>query len=53
MFHPFAMAGGKAVAKWGFAGGKLTIEPLESLSAKVATGLEDDAADVTRFLTTG
>jgi hypothetical protein len=50
MFHPFAMAGGKAVAKWGLAGGKLTIEPLESLSAKVATGLEVDAADVTRFL---
>lgn len=50
MFHPFAMADGRAVAKWGLAGGKLTIEPLRRLPAKVATALEADAADVERFL---
>jgi hypothetical protein len=50
MFHPFAMAGGRAVAKWGMAGGKLTVEPLERLPARVTAALEADAADVTRFL---
>jgi DNA glycosylase AlkZ-like len=50
MFHPFAMANGRAVAKWGLAGGKLTLEPLQRLPAKVAKALEADAAAVTRFL---
>lgn len=50
MFHPFAMAKGCAVAKWGLAGGKLTLEPLQHLPAGVATALEADAAAVTRFL---
>ncbi|HSR94533.1 MAG TPA: winged helix DNA-binding domain-containing protein [Solirubrobacterales bacterium] len=50
IFHPFAMAGGKAVAKWGLAGGKLTMEPLRRLPAEVAAALERDAADVARFL---
>jgi hypothetical protein len=50
MFHPFAMAGGRAVAKWGLAGGRLAVEPLERLPKAVAVALEGDAADVTRFL---
>ncbi len=50
MFHPFAMANGRAVAKWGLAGGTLTIDPLQRLPAKVAKALEADAAAVTRFL---
>jgi hypothetical protein len=50
MFHPFAMAGGRAVAKWGMPGGDVTLEPLESIPAKVSAALEADAADVTRFL---
>jgi hypothetical protein len=50
IFHPFAMADGRAVAKWGMRGGNLTVEPLERLPVPVATGLESDAADVTRFL---
>jgi hypothetical protein len=50
IFHPFAMVGGRAVAKWGMAGGRLTVEPLERLPAGVAVALESDAADVTRFL---
>jgi DNA glycosylase AlkZ-like len=52
IFHPFAMAKGRAVAKWSFPGGKVTIEPLQPFSAKVARALELDAADVTRFLGT-
>jgi hypothetical protein len=50
IFHPFAMAGGRAVAKWGLAGGKLTLDPLQDLSARVAAALKREAADVTRFL---
>lgn len=50
IFHPFAMANGRAVAKWGLAGGKLTMEPLEQLATRTAKALEADAAAVTRFL---
>jgi hypothetical protein len=50
IFHPFAMAGGRAVAKWGFRGGQVIVEPLQRLPAKVSAALEVDAADVTRFL---
>ncbi|HEU4904723.1 MAG TPA: winged helix DNA-binding domain-containing protein [Solirubrobacterales bacterium] len=50
IFHPFAMAGGRAVAKWGFPGGEVKLQPLEPLPEAVAAALETDAADVTRFL---
>lgn len=50
IFHPFAMAGGKAVAKWGLPGGKVKLQPLQALPAKTAAALQADAADVTRFL---
>lgn len=50
IFHPFAMANGKAVAKWGLAGGKLTMELLQRLPAKTAKALEADASAVTSFL---
>lgn len=50
IFHPFAMVKGKAVAKWGLAGGKLTLEPLQDIPAKAAAALDRDAAAVTRFL---
>ncbi len=50
IFHPFAMAGGRAVAKWGFPAGKVKLEPLERLPQAVAAALEVDAAAVTRFL---
>ncbi|HEX6687475.1 MAG TPA: winged helix DNA-binding domain-containing protein [Solirubrobacterales bacterium] len=50
IFHPFAMAGGRAVAKWGWPGGKLRLEPLQRLPAKVAAAIEVDAVDVARFL---
>lgn len=50
IFHPFAMVNGRAVAKWGLAGGRLTLDPLQDLPAKVAATLDRDAAEVTRFL---
>ncbi len=50
IFHPFALAKGKAVAKWGFPGGEVKLQPLQPLPVKTATALEADAADVTRFL---
>ncbi len=50
IFHPFAMAGGKAVAKWGFPGGGVKLQPLQPLSARTAAALEADAAEVVRFL---
>lgn len=52
IFHPFAMVKGRAVAKWGLAGGKLTMEPLQRLPAKVGKALDTDADAVTRFLAT-
>ncbi|HEY8809619.1 MAG TPA: winged helix DNA-binding domain-containing protein [Solirubrobacterales bacterium] len=50
IFHPFAMVNGRAVAKWGLAGGRLTLEPLQKLPAKVAAALDRDATEITCFL---
>ena len=50
IFHPFAMVDGRAVAKWGWPGGKLKLEPLQRLPAKVRKALEADADAVARFL---
>ena len=50
IFHPFAMVGGRAVAKWGWPGGKLKLEPLQRLPASVVKALEADADAVARFL---
>lgn len=50
IFHPFAMVEGRAVAKWGLAGGELTIEPFGRLSRAASAALATDAADVSRFL---
>ena len=38
IFHPFAMVEGRAVAKWGWPGGKLKLEPLQRLPAGVEEG---------------
>jgi hypothetical protein len=51
IFHPFAMARGQAVAKWGFPAGEVKMQPLQRLPAKTVAALEADAADVVRFLT--
>lgn len=50
LFRPFALAGGRAVATWSFAGGRVTLTPLGRLDEETRTALDADAADVTRYL---
>jgi hypothetical protein len=50
LFRPFALAGGRAVATWSFAGGTVTLTPFAPLDAATQAALADDAADVVRFL---
>jgi len=50
LFRPFALVEGKAVARWGLAGGKVTIEHLEKVRKKDAAALEQDAEVVLHFL---
>ena len=50
LFRPFALAGGRAVATWSFAGGQVALAPFAPLDAETRQALETDAADVTRFL---
>jgi Winged helix DNA-binding domain len=50
LFRPFAMVGGRAVATWRLAGGKVTIEHLDEVKKKDAAALESDAARVLEFL---
>ncbi len=52
LFRPFALAGGRAVATWRLAGGRVTLAPFSPLPGPVAAALEADAADVLRFLGT-
>jgi len=49
LFRPFAMVGGRAVATWRLAGGKVTIEHLAEVKKKDAAALESDAARVLEF----
>ena len=49
IFRPFALVGGKAVATWRFAGGKVTIEHLEKVSARATAALDADGLEVQRF----
>ncbi len=53
IFRPFALVGGRAVATWGLAGGKVTIEPLGKVTKKAAAALEADADEVLDFLGMG
>jgi hypothetical protein len=50
IFRPFALVGGRAVAIWRFANGKVSIEPLGKVAKKALAELEADAHDVERFL---
>ena len=50
IFRPFALAGGRAVATWSVAGGKVALAPFAALDAETRAALDADAADVTRFL---
>ncbi|MDQ1643419.1 MAG: hypothetical protein QOJ90_2770 [Actinomycetota bacterium] len=50
LFRPFALVRGKAVATWRFAGGAVTVEPLEPISTTVLAALNKDATAVEAFL---
>jgi hypothetical protein len=50
IFRPFALVGGRAVAIWRLAGGKVTIEPLGRVTKKDAAALEADAEEVLNFM---
>ena len=50
MFRPFALVRGRAVATWTVSGGAVALEPFGRLSKADRAALEDEAADVTRFI---
>jgi len=50
IFRPFALVGGRAVATWRLAGGKVTIEHLGEVSATDAQALGEDAERLREFL---
>lgn len=50
IFRPFALVGGRAVATWRFAGGRATIEHLETVPATHAKALDRDSRAVEEFL---
>jgi Winged helix DNA-binding domain len=50
IFRPFALVDGRAVATWGYARGKVTIEHLGKVSKKAAAALEADARKVEEFM---
>jgi hypothetical protein len=50
MFRPFALVRGRAVATWKLNRGQIALEPFGRLSAAARAALEQDAAEVTRFI---
>lgn len=50
LFRPFALVGGRAVGVWRFSKGRVDLDPFAPLDRAATIALEDDAADVTRFL---
>jgi hypothetical protein len=50
MFYPFAMVGGRAVARWKLSDGGLELDPFTRVSKADRAALEEDAEDVRRFL---
>lgn len=50
IFRPFALVKGRAVADWKLSRGKVAIEPLGPISKAATAALENDAADVERFI---
>jgi hypothetical protein len=49
LFRPFALVEGRAVARWGLAGGKVAIEHLSEVRKKDAAALEQEAQRVLEF----
>jgi hypothetical protein len=52
LFRPFALVDGRAVATWRLRSGAVELEPFGRLDAGVRRALDDDAADVVRFVST-
>jgi Winged helix DNA-binding domain len=50
LFHPFALVGGRAVARWRWIKGEVALEPFEPIPEEAAGALAAEAADVKRFL---
>jgi len=50
MFYPFAMVGGRAVARWKLADGRLQLDPFRRIPGPDRDALERDAEDVEAFL---
>ena len=50
MFHPFVLVDGRAIGRWRFVKGKVSLEPFEPVPATAVAALEAEAADVERFL---
>lgn len=50
VFRPFALVGGRAVATWRLVRGRVSVSPMEAVPAADLAALENDAADVERFL---
>jgi hypothetical protein len=51
LFRAFALADGRAVGTWSYAGGQVKLAPFGPLDPETEAALQADAADVTRFLT--
>lgn len=50
VFRPIAVVDGRAVATWRLVGGRVALEPFAPLPDDVVRALEQDAADVERFV---
>lgn len=50
IFHPFALVGGRAVARWRWLKGEVVLEPFEKVPKEAGEALAAEAADVRRFL---
>ncbi|HEX3433393.1 MAG TPA: winged helix DNA-binding domain-containing protein [Solirubrobacteraceae bacterium] len=50
LFRPFALARGRAVARWTIAAREVELEPFERLTRADAAALREDADDVLRYL---
>jgi Winged helix DNA-binding domain len=50
MFYPFAMVGGRAVARWRLKGAELELDPFRRIAKADRAALGRDAEDVRRFL---
>jgi hypothetical protein len=53
IFRPIALVGGRAVATWGLAGGRLTREPLVPIAARDERALDADADRLVAYLARG